>query len=118
MSPRSNSKKPEPKKTVCKEFDCSEPSRVAGYCRLHFMRVVKAHREESILEDSVDAEKSKRDRRKGSRFEGLPNSNADEAEPLIAAVESLGLLDTDITQIAVLDEVDALPPSKKDKKAA
>ncbi len=109
------------KKTVCKEFNCAEEAKTNGFCRLHFLRIVKAKIQGGTLLDSAVNEKAKGERRKGNRFGAMQSDEIMETEPVLATVDSLGNIDADITQLVDVENFDAPGPVdfvKKVKKAA
>jgi hypothetical protein len=92
------------KKPVCKEGGCFEDVQVKGFCRLHFLKAVKA---KSLKHDDEfeEARKEAGNRRKSSRFE-LPDAPPSSDEAFLSREsERLSELDLDIDEFELEDTV-------------
>jgi hypothetical protein len=105
----------EGKLTFCKEFECGEKSQVSGYCRLHFLKLVKGNTaagQARAQDKESSEEKSVRrwDRSPKGRPSGFESTEEVGTSARAEFVEKLGTLDADLTSI--LDGED-LDPFKK-----
>lgn len=100
----------DPRARICKADSCSTPSQVKGYCRLHYLVVLKKEREDALNARDLVAEKLD-ERRKSNRLEGpdardaLPTDWAPEE-----VVENIERLDSQPTTLLDTDDLD---PFKK-----
>ena len=94
----------DPKTPVCKELECTGKAQVNGFCRLHFLKLVKSRADEDSAE--LNPKASSRDRRRGNRLLGLDGNDLDgsDSQP-DQLVESYGNLDTDINSLLDSDEI-------------
>lgn len=92
----------DPKKAVCKEFDCPQTATTKGYCRLHYIKKLKGSSPEAQLEHL--ALKKMADRRQSNRLQSpgaAPTSDASPFSPetIVGTIENLdGDLDLNLEE--------------------
>lgn len=103
-------KKLDPKMAVCKEDNCSDRAQVAGFCRLHFLKLVKNAKAEDNTDDQGKPKKAW-NRRRGNRASGFEQSVETIENPTRdGIIQQLGALDDDFGTIL---ETEELAPFKK-----
>lgn len=110
----------DPKATVCLEEGCSNSASIKGYCRLHFLKLLKG-KAEGPATSTKEHLRLVRERRKsgGERLKSLePNNEVDETA-LEHTVEQMGELDTDVDMDGLEDALNfgATPRRSHHRKA-
>jgi hypothetical protein len=107
----STAKKLDPKAAVCKELGCTDPAQVNGFCRLHFLKVVKSAKTQKSDEDAENAKaRARNNRRRGNRFMGVDSLGIEDEEAPQGLVENMGNVNiVDLTAMVDVDDVGALP---------